>query len=187
METRTKLILGGVALGLFVFSKPGNTPHSSAVGGANKNLDLLNGTARSKVLQVLAEMERQGTPFKVNETLRTAARQAQLFAQGRTTPGAIVTQLDGRPGNESRHQSGNAADLVLDVSRWGRGSPKPTGAFDLGVEGNAVVRPQVLAAWHAMGRFAVSIGMRWLGGPSGGALNQVTGLAFDAPHVEIPG
>lgn len=189
MERRTKfMIAGGLALAFVAFRRAPLTTSAKHIGDINA----LNPIARQKVAALLQRMDNLGIPFKIMETLRSRERQAALYAQGRTKPGQIVTHLDGSPGKESRHQSGNAADLVLDVARWPSSmGPKPTGAYDLGVDGSGtarrIVRPQVLAAWHTLGREAQALGLRWLGGPSGGALDPVTGLAFDAPHVEVPG
>ena len=46
--------------------------------------------------------------------LRTADRQGVLFAQGRTTPGAIITYTDGVR-KSSYHQSGKAFDIYAYV------------------------------------------------------------------------
>ena len=46
--------------------------------------------------------------------LRTAERQNELYQQGRTTPGNIVTHLDGYE-RVSVHQSGNAFDVFAYV------------------------------------------------------------------------
>lgn len=46
--------------------------------------------------------------------LRTAARQGELYAQGRTKPGAKITQVDG-VNRKSVHQSGNAFDIYAVV------------------------------------------------------------------------
>lgn len=46
--------------------------------------------------------------------LRTAARQKELYAQGRTKPGAVITQVDG-VNRKSVHQSGNAFDIYAYV------------------------------------------------------------------------
>lgn len=186
MERNTKIAIGvGVALALYTFTKsPFGGPLSIK---STADLSLLKPVAREKVAALLARMDSLGIPFRVIETLRTRERQAELYAQGRTKRGSIVTYLDGSPGKESRHQSGNAADLVLDVKRWpASAGPPPTGAYDLGVEKGVVVRPNVLQAWHVLGREAQALGLRWLGGPAGGKLDPVTGLAFDAPHVEVP-
>ena len=63
-----------------------------------------------KVVQAAALICKQ--PFQVIEGLRTAARQAQLYAQGRTAPGNIVTWV-----RVSNHQAkpdgfGHAVDMV---------------------------------------------------------------------------
>lgn len=52
-------------------------------------------------------------------TLRTFAEQAVLFAQGRTTPGAVVTKA--RAG-KSYHNYGLAIDIVLLVDKDGNGT-----------------------------------------------------------------
>lgn len=44
--------------------------------------------------------------------LRTTEEQQKLYAQGRTKPGYIVTYKDGVK-NKSKHQSGNAVDVVF--------------------------------------------------------------------------
>jgi len=47
----------------------------------------------------------------IAEGFRTTARQAELYAEGRTTPGPIVTNCDGVK-NPSRHQSALACDIA---------------------------------------------------------------------------
>ena len=47
--------------------------------------------------------------------LRTAARQQELYAQGRTKPGPIITHTDGVE-KKSIHQSGNAFDVFAVVN-----------------------------------------------------------------------
>jgi len=44
--------------------------------------------------------------------LRTAEEQAELYAQGRTKPGSIVTYKDGI-NSKSNHQSGLAVDVII--------------------------------------------------------------------------
>ena len=51
-------------------------------------------------------------------TLRTFAEQAEIFAQGRTKPGKIVTNA--RPGL-SAHNYGLAVDIVLIIDKNGDG------------------------------------------------------------------
>lgn len=55
---------------------------------------------------VLLASERCPTPFMVTEGVRTLARQKELYAQGRTKPGKVVTWT-----MDSRHIGGKAVDL----------------------------------------------------------------------------
>lgn len=66
----------------------------------DRNLDHLDPEFREKLLQVLAEMENFGTPFKLSEGFRTAKRQAWLYGSGRTSApmgreGPKVTNANG--------------------------------------------------------------------------------------------
>lgn len=66
-------------------------------------------------LQVLAaklveECSKQGLIIKIGETYRTVAEQEALYAQGRTTPGNIVTNAPGST-YSSYHQWGTAFDF----------------------------------------------------------------------------
>jgi hypothetical protein len=64
---------------------------------------------RTRLERVIARMEKEfGNQIEVLETGRTAERQAELFAQGRTRSGPVVTwTLD------SQHLDGRAADVRL--------------------------------------------------------------------------
>lgn len=59
---------------------------------------------------VIKEMELLGHPVRITEGFRSMERQAQLYAQGRTAPGNIVTNA--KPG-ESFHNYGVAVDFVF--------------------------------------------------------------------------
>lgn len=85
---------------------------------------------------IQAEMQRLGYPVRLLSKNRTAEQQARLFAQGRTRPGAIVTEKSGQPGDESLHQRGRAADFAF----IGRASP-----------------------WDVLGRVAKQYGLEWGG------------------------
>lgn len=57
-----------------------------------------------------------GFPIAIFESYRTEERQNQLYAQGRTTPGKIVTNAKG---GRSWHNYGLAIDVALyDDKRW---------------------------------------------------------------------
>lgn len=60
-----------------------------------------------KVKAVVQDLQGHGLRPVVVEGLRTPERQAALYAQGRTTPGKIVTNT-----LRSRHLNGEAADIA---------------------------------------------------------------------------
>jgi uncharacterized protein YcbK (DUF882 family) len=65
---------------------------------------------QAKLARVMARMQNEtGHDVQVAETLRTQARQNALYAQGRETPGPVVTWT-----TNSKHTEGRAVDLVLD-------------------------------------------------------------------------
>lgn len=65
---------------------------------------------QAKLARVMSRMhDETGHDVQVSETLRTQARQDALFAQGRETPGPVVTWT-----TSSKHTQGRAVDLVLD-------------------------------------------------------------------------
>ena len=65
---------------------------------------------QAKLARVIARMQTEtGHGVKVAETYRSQGRQNMLFAQGRETPGQIVTWT-----KNSKHTQGRAVDLILD-------------------------------------------------------------------------
>jgi peptidoglycan L-alanyl-D-glutamate endopeptidase CwlK len=67
---------------------------------------------RERCEKFLAECQLQMSPVMVVHTLRTFEEQALIYAQGRTRPGAIVTNA--KPG-WSFHQYGRAFDVAFIV------------------------------------------------------------------------
>lgn len=62
-----------------------------------------------------------GHPMFVSEGFRSMERQAELYAQGRTKPGKVVTNA--KPG-ESLHNTGRAVDIVFDSNNpWADSHP----------------------------------------------------------------
>lgn len=65
---------------------------------------------RARLERVIDRMEQEyGYTVQVVETTRSQERQDALYAQGRTTPGEVVTWT-----RNSKHLGGNAADVVID-------------------------------------------------------------------------
>lgn len=73
-------------------------------------LDLLNPKVKVLAEKLIALCKAKGITIAITQTLRTAEYQNALYAQGRTTPGKIVTNA--RAG-QSSHESGRAFDFVL--------------------------------------------------------------------------
>ncbi|MGZ3940048.1 MAG: M15 family metallopeptidase [Flavisolibacter sp.] len=76
----------------------------------NNDLSLLHPIVREAVTKIEKTLNEEGIPFKVFEAFRFPERQTDLFAQGRTKPGNIVTHAEPW---RSYHQYGLAVDFVL--------------------------------------------------------------------------
>jgi peptidoglycan L-alanyl-D-glutamate endopeptidase CwlK len=92
----------------------------------------------------------------VTATLRTNAEQDALYAQGRTTPGPIVTNARG---GQSAHNYGLAIDVVPMVN----GKPDWSGTD---------------AIWQEIGNLGQARGLTWLGAPDS--------PFREMPHFEVP-
>jgi peptidoglycan LD-endopeptidase CwlK len=103
--------------------------------------------------------------FYLFMALRTIECQDELYSQGRSLPGKIVTNARG---GDSLHNYGLAADYVLD------GSPEKPGiqwSWDTRADFNADGRND----WMQLGEIAESCGMEW-----GGHWKRLP----DLPHVQ---
>lgn len=79
-------------------------------------LNLLYYPFRIRLLRGHEVAINQGIPIRIFETFRARERQSELFAQGRTKPGRIITKADA---GDSMHQYGLAADVVMWISdKW---------------------------------------------------------------------
>lgn len=65
---------------------------------------------RSECSDILLEIQSKGIDIRITQGLRTIAEQDALYAQGRTTPGSIVTKAKG---GSSMHNYGLAVDFCL--------------------------------------------------------------------------
>lgn len=88
------------------------------------DLNHLHPTFRELLRGLQAKLAAENIPLLLFEGARTPARQAALYAQGRTTPGKIVTRAAAW---ESFHQYGFAADFVFWTAAggWSWSEPKP--------------------------------------------------------------
>jgi len=79
-----------------------------------RGLEHLHPQTRKKAERLLSLCREAGLPVAITETLRTAAEQDNLYAQGRTKPGKVVTQARGHD-FQSGHQWGVAFDFCRNV------------------------------------------------------------------------
>ena len=84
-------------------------------GFSKRSLDNLIGVHPNLIKIMKEAIKDSPVDFTITEGLRTTARQKQLYAQGRTTPGIRVTQKNGVT-SKSNHQAkkdgfGHAVDL----------------------------------------------------------------------------
>lgn len=130
----------------------------------SRKLEDLHPRVRAMAQRLLDDARRAGIPLTVTFTLRSMETQAALYAQGRTKPGAIVTNA--RPGY-SYHNFGLALDVVptelLALPKWG-----DTPAHQKLTE----------ALWARVGAIGKAIGFRW-----GGDFRSIK----DRPHFEWSG
>ncbi|MDX1678024.1 M15 family metallopeptidase, partial [Arsukibacterium sp.] len=71
---------------------------------------------RQKVKLLLEDLAHANLPFRVFEAFRSPQRQHELYRQGRSKPGRIVTNANAW---RSYHQYGVAADFVLYIDgKW---------------------------------------------------------------------
>ena len=75
----------------------------------SRRLEDLLPTVQARAARWIAECERQGVPVLVTSTYRDNESQAAIYAQGRTTPGKIVTNAKA---GESLHNYRVAVDFV---------------------------------------------------------------------------
>ena len=114
----------------------------------------------AKVRAMAGSLIEQGIEIRVVQGLRTVAEQNALYAQGRTTPGKIVTNAQG---GHSWHNFGLAVDCVPGI----RGAAKWTPNWDASSPDFAAM----IAAGEAQGLVS---GARWVSMP-------------DKPHFQMAG
>lgn len=108
---------------------------------SSRSLTVLHPLFRPKAEEFVQAANAAGLDVLVYCTVRTMQEQADLYAQGRTKPGKVVTRA--RPG-ESAHNFGLAFD----------GAPLIGGKIDWDPE-NPI--------WTRYGKVATDIGLEWAG------------------------
>lgn len=128
--------------------------------GSKDTIAKMDPEFRAAVLNLLAlYRDRNGLQPVIHEGYRSMERQAQLYAQGRTAPGSIVTNAKA---GQSIHNYGMAADIYWRDPKTGK-----IVSFD---------DPRALEAAKALGQLANNKGLLWGGSPGFGI--------YDAPHIQ---
>lgn len=104
----------------------------------DNRISSLTPAAQAIAQKFISEAAAAGVPIKITSTLRTAAEQDALYAQGRTKPGAIVTNLKG---GQSIHETGNAFDVIPENGGYHASQ----------------------ATWDKIGAIGESLGLEWGG------------------------
>ena len=77
---------------------------------SERNIERLHPKVRDKAREFINKVEKElGIKLRATSTLRTYAEQNELYAQGRTKAGGIVTNAKG---GQSNHNFGTALDVV---------------------------------------------------------------------------
>lgn len=116
----------------------------------------LHPTLQLKLENLIDKCEEAGLKIKITECLRTVVEQDDLYAQGRTKPGNIVTNAKGST-YSSMHMWGVAADFCRND---GKGAYDNSDGF-----------------FDKVGKIGQSIGLEW-----GGAWKSIV----DKPHFQLP-
>lgn len=106
---------------------------------SENKIQTLHPAVRDKAREFISLAEKEGINLRVTSALRTWEEQAALYAQGRTSPGSIVTNA--KPG-ESFHNYGTAFDVV----------PIVNGSADWDSK-----------EWNKIGILGKSVGFKWGG------------------------
>ena len=143
MDLRVKIAAGAAAaLGLWWLRRRGRSSASAPPELlAASDLAGLEPTVRAMAIGLIAEAHANGIDLVVTDGFRSNAAQAELYAKGRTKPGAIVTYA--KPGH-SWHNYGRAVDMA----DYSSGRPR---------------WPSSLAYWRRVGELGEAAGFRWGG------------------------
>lgn len=112
-QTKNELVVDGIVGGntwTRIYALTEHHRDASARIERHDDIMQLHPKVRKAVVQVYVQLQSEGIPFRIYEAFRYPERQADLYAQGRTKPGPVVTYA--KPWS-SYHQYGLATDFVL--------------------------------------------------------------------------
>lgn len=136
-----------------------------------RRLDLAHPDLRLVAVLAAKKLQLRGLKMLVLETLRSAERQRELYAQGRTKPGKIVTWT-----MQSRHLAGpDGKSRALDVAIVNN-----SGEIDWNDRSSFIVLGKAMLGASAELGIPVRWGYDWDGD---GVLNERG--EYDGPHFEL--
>ena len=142
MKKSSKVIVGIGAISGLLFIRRRSLVTAPGVALSQSMLNQLDPTVRGLAVKVLNAAYAQGISLVIASGLRSSALQDKLYAQGRTSPGAIVTNVRG---GYSWHNHG----LAFDVAVLKNGKP---------------TWPNNIKLWEQIGAIGKSVGpLRWGG------------------------
>lgn len=97
-----------------------------AIQDPGRFLPRIDWQTRAAFQKLASALEKQGLDLRVRSGLRSCSEQNTLYAQGRTTPGPIVTEA---PGCRSWHVTGRAVDADPIDRRTGQMASIASGAY----------------------------------------------------------
>jgi peptidoglycan L-alanyl-D-glutamate endopeptidase CwlK len=114
----------------------------------SRSLNDLHPAMQPLAAECLNNCKAAGIDLLITCTWRSAAEQDALYAQGRTTPGRIVTRAKAGQSKHNHTLAGRPASLALDVVPLRLGKPV-WAASD--------------AIWQDVGRIGKACGLEWAG------------------------
>lgn len=108
---------------------------------ADKKLQGVHPTVAAKARQLISQAYKEGIPIIITQGFRSVEEQNELYAQGRTKPGKIVTNARG---GYSYHNFGLAFDFAI---------LNPDGSVNWNVD----------AKWKRVAQIGKSLGLEWGG------------------------
>ena len=144
---------------------------------ASRSLEHLHPALRQMVEEFLRECEAQGLDVLITCTWRSGIEQDQLYAQGRTKPGRIVTRARAGQSKHNNMLDGEPASLAFDVVPLRHGKPVWGTAGD-GIDNDPTDdHKDDLELWQRIGEIGMRLGLNWYGRP---------GAPFrEFPHFEL--
>lgn len=109
MKKKTKLIIAGTALVAFLFLFRNKIEMAVWDLISQKRINTLHPAIQQKAQAFVNEAERQGIKLRVTSAYRSFEEQNDLYKQGRSKPGQVVTNAQG---GESTHNYGFGFDVV---------------------------------------------------------------------------